>query len=133
MRGVKGSGKPKNKPTITPGDTASGAIPVKKTRRPRRLKSVSTPHNVFGDDGKILTQMQAQADLARILQKHLFALSVDLDKLDNRIGIPFGKRVMDKIRQAGLDAVVKLDFTTISKPHKNILSSIEDKKGGIGD
>ena len=127
-RGVKGSGTPKVKPTAVAGESAPAKKVVKKTKKPRRLKSVSTPHNVFGDDGKILTQMQAQADLAKILQKHLFALSVDLEKLDNRIGIPFGKRVMDKIRQAGLDAVVKLDFTTISKPHKSILSDQENKR-----
>jgi len=126
-RGVKGSGTPKVKPTAVAGESTPAKKVVKKTRKPRRLKSVSAPHNVFGDDGKILTQMQAQADLAKILQKHLFALSVDLEKLDNHIGIPFGKRVMDKIRQAGLDAVVKLDFTTISKPHKSILSDQENK------
>jgi len=57
------------------------------------------------------------------LEKHLSALSVDLSKIDAQIGIAFGKRITDKVAQAALDALVKFDFSTISKSHKTPLST----------
>jgi hypothetical protein len=111
-RGIKGSGKPRKV-----FDLGTGDAPVKKTRKPRQARS--GPKSVFGEHGKFIKQMKAQADLAKILEKHLLALSVDLARFDSQNDSAFGSNVVDKVIQASVDALLKLDFTTVSKTHKS--------------
>jgi phosphatidate phosphatase PAH1 len=119
-KGVRGSGTPK----------------VSKVRRPRKkvagsdeVVTKSPQQSVFGAHSIIFDRMISGAKLAEIVEKDLNTLAKNLVAFDTQFHHDFGKRVLEKITKASVDALVSLKITDITMAAKHETNSPIEQNG----
>jgi len=95
------------------GETADGDVPPKKTRRAKKPSAATA---VFGAHDAVfertVSQWERQADVAKIMRKHLANLMAEI----GGSGGEFGKAVIDKLTQCGADLIAEAAKKPYSAP-----------------
>jgi hypothetical protein len=102
----------RRKPVTDAAGTGGG------TAKPRRRKPAPNQVDVFGVHAALYDRMQQQAELAKIIKKHLEAMQAEFDKLSSG-GVELSAKLIDKMAQCGMDTLQNMALVPRSSMAKD--------------